>query len=121
MSNFGKKVWYIPDGYYPDNEDEGKYKSHEAICVLNTSNKDAEILITLFFENMTPMEGFLTKCPANRTNHIRMDKIKNSEGKNVPKGVAYAIMIQSNTRIICQYSRVDTAQNNMSFMTTIAY
>lgn len=121
MSDYGKKVWYIPDGYYPDSESDGKYVSHEAICVLNVSNIDAAIDVTLFFEEAEPMGRFAAECKAKRTNHIRMDKLQNKDGVSVPRGVAYAILVESNTDIICQYSRVDTAQENMSFMTTIAY
>lgn len=121
MNVYGKKVWYIPDGYYPDSMGEGKYVSHEAICVLNASDNDAVIRITLYFEDAEPMEGFVVECKARRTNHIRMDKLQNRSGEPVPKGVAYAILVESSVDIICQYSRVDTAQENMSFMTTIAY
>lgn len=121
MSKLGKKNWYIADGYYPEKEQPGVYTSHEAICVLNTTKKDAVINITLLFEDTEPMEGFSIECKSMRTNHIRMDQLSNSEGKPVPKGIAYAMLIKSNTKIVCQYSRVDTAQANMSFMTTMAY
>lgn len=121
MSIYGKKVWYIPDGYYPETVGDGKYVSHEAICVLNASDADALIKITLYFEDTEPMKGFVVDCKASRTNHIRMDKLKNESGEPVPKGIAYAILVESTTDIICQYSRVDTAQDTMSFMTTIAY
>lgn len=121
MSVYGKKVWYIPDGYYPDSERDGKYVSHEAICVLNASDNDANLKITLYFEDTEPMKGFVVECKAKRTNHIRMDQLQSIDGKTVPRGVAYAILVESSADIICQYSRVDTAQENMSFMTTIAY
>ncbi len=118
--NCGATVWFIPDGYYPEFS-SGKFSSHEAICVLNPGKQDAEILITLYFEDRDKMEGFKAICKAERTNHIRMDQIRNSEGAGVPVGVAYAMMVESNTEIIVQYSRMDTTQAEMALMTTMAY
>jgi hypothetical protein len=119
-NNYGSKVWFIPDGYYPTFS-SGKFSSHEAICVLNPGNKDAEIEITLFFEDQEKREGFQAVCKAERTHHIRMDKLKNIDGQGVPMGVAYAMMVKSNTEIIVQYSRMDTTQAEMALMTTMAY
>lgn len=117
----GKKVWFVPDAYYPEQSVEGPYISHEAICVLNVGGKDAKIEITLYFENAEPMTGFAAVCSAARTNHIRLDQIRNHDGKGVPKGVPYALLLESSEPVICQYSRLDTTQMQMSLMTTIAY
>ena len=53
---YGKNVWMIADGYMSDTV-KGEYVSHEAICVLNVSGKDANINITLYFENDEPMKN----------------------------------------------------------------
>ena len=87
-AKLGAKVWLIPDGYYPESS-SGKFPSHEAICVLNPGKQDAELRITLYFEDREKMEGFKVVCPAERTKHIRMDQIKNSQGVGVPSGVPY--------------------------------
>jgi hypothetical protein len=118
--NYGSKAWFIPDGYWPENS-SGLFPSHEAICVLNTGNTDANIKITLYFEDRDKMDGFKAVCKAERTNHIRMDKIKDSEGRGVPRGVGYAAMVESDVDIIVQYSRMDTSQAGMALMTTMAY
>jgi hypothetical protein len=89
--------------------------------VLNTSDQDAEITMTLYFEDREKMGGFKAVCKAERTNHIRMDKIRNEEGIGVPRGVPYAILVESNVEIVVQYSRMDTTQAEMALMTTIAY
>lgn len=119
-SEYGSKVWFIPDGYWPERSN-GFFPSHEAICVLNPSDKDANIEITLFFEDRDRMEGFKAVCKAGRTNHIRMDKLRNGNNQPVPQGVPYAMMVMSDTAIIVQYSRMDTTQAEMALMTTMAY
>ncbi len=121
MSSIGKKVWLVPDAYYPEVSVEGPYISHEAVCVLNTGDKAADIAITLYFEDGEPMCGFKAACGAKRTHHIRLDKLKNAEGAGVPKGKPYAILLESSQDVVCQYTRLDTTQMQMSLMTTMAY
>lgn len=117
---YGSKVWFIPDGFYPSTS-SGKFKSHEAICVLNPNKEDANISITLYFEDREKMTGFYALCGAERTKHIRMDQLKDKGGNGVPMDVPYAMMVESDVEIIVQYSRMDTTQAEMALMTTIAY
>lgn len=114
------KTWYVPDGFYPP-VSNGLYPSHEAICVLNPGNRDANIEITLYFETEEKIGGFKAVCKAERTNHIRMDRLKNTNNESVPKGIPYAMMVQSDENIIVQYSRLDTSQPEMALMTTMGY
>lgn len=116
----GKKTWFIPDAFYPE-KDNGDYVSHEAVCVLNTNDSDAHISLTLYFEDREPVSGFSAVCPARRTNHIRLDKIVASDGRRIERGIPYAILVESDVPIVCQYSRLDTTQSEMSFMGLIAY
>ncbi|HHT93870.1 MAG TPA: sensory rhodopsin transducer [Clostridia bacterium] len=123
MSNeaYGKRIWLIPDGYYPEVSKGDVYVSHEAVCVLNVGNEDANIDITLYFEDREPMTGFKAVCKAQRTNHIRMDKIVSVNGEKVPRGVPYAMMVVSDVPVVVQYSRLDASQAEMGFMGLIAY
>lgn len=116
----GKNSWLIADGFMSNTKTE-EYVSHEAICVLNLSEVEAEIKITVYFEDAEPMRGFTAKCQPERTNHIRLDKIKNDKGESIPKEKPYAVLVESNTPIVCQHSRMDVSDSNMTLMTTIAY
>lgn len=117
----GKNEWLIADCYWPEITTEGHYVSHEAICVLNTGDADAHIDITLYFEDAEPMTGFQAACGARRTNHIRMDKLLDGEGRHIPMGRPYAALVVSDQPIVAQYSRLDTTQSNETLMTTMAY
>lgn len=116
----GKNIWIIPDGFLPE-KSNGDFNSHEAICVLNTSDETAEISITVYFENKEPMEKFVAVCEARRTNHIRLDKIMDESGEKIPVGIPYALKVESSVPIVVQHSRMDTTQAEMTLMTTIAY
>ena len=119
--NTGKCRWFIPDAFYPVIDHGKEYVSHEAVCVLNTTDQDAHIQITLYFEDRDPIGGFEAICGAQRTNHIRMDRIVSKTGMRIPRGVPYAMTVESDTPVVVQYSRLDTTQADMSFMGLLAY
>lgn len=117
---YGKKVWLIPDAFL-NSVSKNNSVSHEAICVLNTSDVDAKIDLTLFFEDREKITDFSSFCGAGKTHHIRLDKIKSANGDMIPRDTPYAILVESNVEIVVQYSRLDTSELEMALMTTIAY
>lgn len=119
-TRLGAKVWIIPDGFYPS-ASCGEQISHDAVCVLNPGKRDAHIKITLYFEDRDKMDGFDAVCGAERTNHIRMDKIRDGQGNGIPKDIPYAMVVNSDVDIVVQYSRMDTRQAEMALMTTMAF
>lgn len=120
MIMLGKTEWAIGDGFMSASS-QGGYDSHEAVCVLNISDQSAKIEITVYFEDEPPLKGFVTHCGAERTNHIRLDKIENADGISIPKEKPYALLICSNVPIVVQHSRMDVTQAEMTLMSTIAY
>lgn len=111
--------YYIPDCFWPA-EDNGSYQSHEAISILNTSCHDITVVMTLYFEDREKLDQFLLPVPAERTIHFHTYKLKNKEGVGVPRGVGYAAVLESNTPIAVQYTRVDTTQKELALMSTMA-
>ena len=117
---YGKKVWLIPDGFL-HSVSLNDQVSHEAVCVLNTSDKDAKITLTLYFEDRDVMTGFTAECKAGRTHHIRLDRMVSENGEKIPRDVPYALLVESTEPVVAQYSRLDTSAVEMALMTTIAY
>lgn len=117
---YGKKGWLIPDGFL-HSVSLNDQVSHEAVCVLNTSDKDAVISLTLYFEDREPMTGFKAECNAGRTHHIRLDRIVSENGEKIPRDTPYALLVESTEPVVAQYSRLDTSAVEMALMTTIAY
>lgn len=115
----GKTTWFIPDCYWPEGGTDAPYVSHESICVLNPGAEDARLHFTLYFEDREPMEGFTAACAARRTHHVRMDRLASARGEAVPRGTPYAVVMHSSVPVYVQYSRCDTTQQNMAFMTAI--
>ncbi|MCP1182071.1 sensory rhodopsin transducer [Paenibacillus sp. 1781tsa1] len=115
----GHTYWVIPDGYIPP-ESSGTLESHESICVLNTSATDAELHITIYFEDREPLEDMVAEVQARRTKHIRTASLQSGE-HSIPSGVPYAITVSSNIPVIIQYSRLDTTQPELALMSVMAY
>lgn len=110
----------IADGYM-SNTEKGNLVSHEAICVLNLSGKDANINVTIYFEDDEPLRGITAVCKNERTNHIRLDKAITADGRKIPKDVPYAVLVESDQPVVVQASRLDVSQPEYALMTTIAY
>lgn len=115
----GSLHWYIPDGFIPS-KSQGELISHEAICILNTSEEDAKLQITIYFEDNEPIVGIEETVPKQRTRHIKTDTLQ-VDGNFIPKGIPYALQITGNTPITVQYSRMDATQPANALMTSIAY
>jgi hypothetical protein len=118
--NEGARVWLIPDGFIPE-ESSGSQVSHEAICVLNTSQEEARISISFYFEDWDPIKDVEVIVPPERTQHIRTELPGQLGGAEIPRGVPYAIRVESNIPVVVQCSRMDTTQAALSLMTTMAY
>jgi hypothetical protein len=116
----GKRTWIIPDGFLQP-KSTGDQISHEAVCVLNLEEKDATIRLIFYFEDREPMTKFIAHCGAQRTHHIRLDKLTDSSGDLIPRGVPYAIKVESDVPIVVQHSRLDTSQEALALFTTMAY
>ena len=100
---YGKKVWLIPDGFL-HSVSLNDQVSHEAVCVLNTSDKDAKITLTLYFEDRDVMTGFTAECKAGRTHHIRLDRMVSENGEKIPTFREYLteVMKQNRTKLIAE-------------------
>ncbi len=113
----GARVWLVPDGFIPEGS-TGAHESHEAICVLNTSGEQARLSISFYFEERDPLKDVVVIVPPERTRHIRTDKIA---GVEIPRGVPYAVRVESSVPVTVQCSRMDTTQAALSLMTAMAY
>ena len=111
--------WVIADGFLPATS-QGDQVSHESVCVLNLSRVTAHLTLTLYYEDAPPQSGFHAQCPAERCHHIRLDRLRDQEGSPVPRGLAYAIVVESDVDVIVQHTRLDTSQQALALMTTMA-
>lgn len=55
--SIGHRRWAIAEGYIPSwsNGPEPQFTSHETACLLNTSDEEAQVEITIFFSDSEPV------------------------------------------------------------------
>lgn len=116
----GARVWMIADGFIPETS-LGSIESHETISFLNTSTNDARVSISFYFTDRDPLRNAELVVPAERTKHVRTANADALGGVVVPKGIPYAMRIESDIPISVQHSRMDGRQEAMGLMTTMAY
>jgi hypothetical protein len=120
-SPIGSKRWAIADGYIPgwSHGIQPQLESHEACCILNASDQEAHIEIMIYFSDREPAGPYHLTVPARRTRHIRFNNLKDPE--SIPHETSYAGVIESDTPIIVQHTRLDSRQAENALFSTIAY
>lgn len=120
-SALGRHRWAIAEGYIPawSNGPEPELQSHETCCILNTSNTDAQVSLTLYFEDRPPQGPYRFTVPAERTCHKRFNDLQ--DPAPVPRGIGFSCVIDSDVPVVVQHTRLDSRQAENSIMTTIAY
>ena len=78
MKTIGQTTWAIPEGYIPGKSHgpAPQMTSHEACCILNSSEKDAHVAITIFFEDRDPAGPYKFTVAARRTKHLRFNNFE---------------------------------------------
>ncbi|SRR5579884_589751 len=117
----GKKRWAISEGYIPgwSHGPEPQMTSHETACLLNTTDEEAHVEITIYFSDREPVGPYRVTVPARRTRHIRFNDLKSPEP--IPHETDYASVIESDVPIVVQHTRLDSRQAANALITTIAY
>jgi hypothetical protein len=117
----GKKRWFVADAYLPSSGQGSRWESHESICILNVSDADAQIRLSLYFEDRPAIEGIPLAVKSKSNKHFRMDQPERLAGTQIPRDVPFGLAVESDVPVICQYSRLDVTQPNFTLMTTIPY
>ncbi len=121
MKALGKKTWVIAEGYIPSygTGKEPEFTSHETACILNTSDQDATVEITIYFTDKDPVGPYRVTVGARRTKHLRFNDLETPAP--IPRDTDYASLIESNVPIVVQHTRLDSRQSENALLTTIAY
>jgi hypothetical protein len=121
MKAVGKKIWAIAEGYIPPSSHgpAPEMTSHEAACLLNTSEQAAHVSITVYFSDRDPVGPYEITIPPRRTKHLRFNNLTDPEP--IPCGTDYSSVIESDVPIVVQHTRLDSRQDANALLSTIAY
>lgn len=117
----GKRRWAIPEGYIPaeSHGPEPEMTSHESVCILNATEDDASVDITVYFTDRDPVGPYEESVPAERTKHIRFNELDDPE--EIPKGTPFASVVESDVPVVCQHTRLDSRQAENALLSTMAH
>jgi hypothetical protein len=117
----GKKIWAIAEGYIPgwSHGPTPEFTSHDTICLLNTSDDEATVRITIYFSDREPVGPYLVTVPARRTRHQRLNDLKTPQA--LPVATDYASVIESDVPIVVQYTRLDSRQSDNALISTVPF
>ena len=117
----GVKEWVIAEGYIPSegHGPEPQMTSHETVCMLNSSDQDAHVEITIYYSDREPVGPYCLTVPARRTVHMRFNDLKQPE--SIPSDTPYASVFESDQPVVIQHTRLDSRQAALALLSTVAY
>jgi hypothetical protein len=121
MDPIGRKRWAIAEGYIPSESafSDRALISHETACILNAGDRDAQVVITIFFANREPVGPYRVTVAARRTLHLRFNDLKDPQP--IPLDTDYASVFESDVPIIVQHTRLDSRRAELALLSTMAY
>ena len=117
---YGKTCWFFPDGERPP-FGESELKGHESIVILNPNRADANVRLTLYFENEEPVRDIPVFVGAERVRCLRSHEAADFGEHTIPPGLQYALQVESDTPVVVQYGRLDPRQVNLAYYTAMGY
>jgi hypothetical protein len=117
----GRTTWAIAEGYIPP-ASTGKTReltSHETVCILNASDVEAKVAITVYFADRDPAGPYVFSVGARRTRHLRFNEFK--DPAPIPVNTDFSSVIVSNTPIVVQHTRLDSRQAELALLSTMAF
>jgi hypothetical protein len=117
----GRMLWAIPEGYLPSSStsSDRTLVSHEVACILNASDRPANVAITLFFADREPVGPYLIGVPARRTLHLRFNDL--TDPAPVPRDTDYSSVFRSDVPIVVQHTRLDSRKAELALLSTLAF
>ena len=121
MESIGRRRWAIAEGYIPASSHgpSPQMTSHETVCLLNTSDREAHVHITIFYSDREPGGPYRLMVPGRRTRHIRFNDLNDPEP--IPHDTDFASLVESDVPIVVQHTRLDSRQAENALLSTIAF
>jgi len=96
----GCRRWAIAEGYIPSESSfsDPALVSHETACILNATDREAHVEITIFFGNREPVSPYRLTVAARRTMHLRFNDL--NDPQQIPRDTDYASVFESDVPIV---------------------
>ena len=117
----GSKQWVIPGGHIPfgTHGKEPEFTSHDRLSILNTSGKEADIEMMIYYEDRDPDGPYPICVEAQRMKEVRFNDL--IDPLAIPLDTPYSCVLNSNVPVVVQFSRQDTRQTANAIATMMAW
>ena len=106
---YGKKKWAFAAGHIPllSTGKEPDFTSHDKLAILNASTNDAEVSMTILFEDRAPLGEYKLKVKGRRARKVWINDL--IDPLPVPLDTPYSVLVSANVEVIVQFSRMVTS------------
>ena len=118
---YSKKNWFFADGYLPEKINNGPMEAHEALMLFNPSSMPVEVRLHIYFSDRAPFRNLALRVEADRVLTVRLDHPDELGGTVIPPLTQYALHVEADAPLVCQFGRLDTTQNAMGYYTGVGY
>ncbi len=121
MRGIGSKLWAIPAGRIPPHSTghEPEFTSRDELCLLNATGEEANVEITIFYEDRDPVGPYPLSVGAHRVRHVRFNDFIDPEA--VPMAADYAALVESDVPIVAQHIHLDSRRAEDSLFGSIGF
>lgn len=113
MEEIGDTRWALAAGEVPvgSHGPEPEFTSHDRLCVLNASDQEARVEVTVYHSDREPVGPYVVMVGARRVRHVRVNDLIDPEA--VPLGVPYGCVVRADTAVVVQMLRQDTRRSGV--------
>lgn len=117
----GQQKWAFSGGMIPleSNGIEPDFVSKDQLSILNTSDKNAQLKLTIYFTDNEAVGEYEIEVKAERVRKFSINDLIDPHA--IPLGVPYGATIESNVPVVVQLTKQQTGQSALALMGTIAY
>lgn len=117
----GKREWVVPGGRIPlrSTGDEPAMTSRDELRLLNASDENAAVVITVHYGDRDPIGPYEIEVAARRLRRVRVNDL--IDPLPVPLETDYALVIRADRPIVVQFTRCDTSSAKTATTGTIAF
>jgi hypothetical protein len=121
MCAIGNTTWVIPGGWIPASGTgrEPEFTSRDELWLLNTSQEETEIELTVYWQDRAPVGPYPLRIEAERVRCVRVNDLIDPEALRLE--TPYALVIRSSVPTVVQIARYDTRQSEQTMSWSPAF
>ncbi|GAA1910289.1 sensory rhodopsin transducer [Streptomyces sodiiphilus] len=121
LGPLGRTTWVFPGGHIPaaGTGAEPEFTSRDELCLLNSGGDDAQVELTVLYQDREPVGPYRVRVGARRVRHVRVNDLIDPQA--VPLGVPYGAVVRSDVPVVAQLTRVDTRRGKLSTSVAAGY